>query len=442
MRLDKLEGLRLGIAGFGVEGQSAARLLTRLYPNQALTIFLPEAPSTQLQLPTGTQLVCGELTPETLAGCDVLIKSPGVSLYQPGLQAAIAAGLQVTSGSQLWFAETWPSRIVIVSGSKGKSTTCALTVFLLQAAGYTAQAAGNFGVSLLDLWQEPELPEFLIIELSSYQTADFEGRAEIALLTNLFPEHTDWHGSVENYYRDKLKLFERPSRLNLANHRDAESRARLSGWDGFEWFNNEAAWWVSDAGVFHNGLKIAPAPQWPLYGDHNLINLSAALSIVNGFDVDVRPGIERLGEFHGLPHRLQSIGEVGGVRLIDDSISTAPQATVAALKALGSSLTSVIVGGFDRDIDWAVFADHLQHHPVHRVITQGDNGPRIADLLQSRVPQQDVTRAADLADAVEQGLADAAQGGLLLLSPGAPSFGQFDNYRQRGKQFARLAGVA
>jgi UDP-N-acetylmuramoylalanine-D-glutamate ligase len=165
------------------------------------------------------------------------------------------------------------------------------------------------------------------------------------------------------------------------------------------------------------------------------------LSIVDAFGVEVQPGLDQLARFSGLPHRLQSLGTVAGIRIIDDSIATVPQATIAALSALETELVSVIVGGFDRDIDWSVFARYLRKHPVHQVITQGDNGSRIASLLATDLPQQTLIEVDDLTAAVEQGLATTPAGGVLLLSPGAPSYGQFEDFQQRGLQFARLAGI-
>ena len=442
MRLGELEGARVGILGYGKEGQCAASLLSREYPRQTLTIFTPEALALDVWLPENAQLIEGQFTAGQFAACDILIKSPGISLYHPAVQSAINAGLRMTSGSQLWFAEPPHSRVAIISGSKGKSTTCALTVFLLQAAGRQAMAAGNIGVPLLDLWLREQAPDFLLVELSSYQTADFQGQAEIALLTNLFPEHTDWHGSTQRYYDDKLRLFERPSKQCFANAMDATSQQRLSASAAMQWFNQNDGWQVSAKGVFRAGKKVADRPAWQLPGDHNLSNLAAALTIVDAFGVAVQPGLEQLRDFTGLPHRLQSLGQVCGVRLVDDSIATAPQATIAALAALQGELVSVIVGGFDRDLDWSVFARYLLAHPVHRVITQGDNGPKIARLLTAKIPQQPLVERPDLASAVKQGLADTPRGGVLLLSPGAPSYGQFKDFEQRGRQFARLAGLS
>ncbi len=371
---------------------------------------------------------------------DVLIKSPGISPYRTGLQRARSAGVLLTSGSQLWFAQPRNARVIAVTGSKGKSTTASLIHFLLRAADQNTVLAGNIGVPLLQLLDPLGEPDFFVVELSSYQTYDFDGRPDVAVLTNLFPEHLDWHGDVARYYADKLKLFAKQPAVALINGADQTSFGLTTNLSR-TLFNDLAGWHLSADELMRGDELIVPLPAWRLPGQHNLSNLVCALAAVDAAGIDVKPGLARLGEFEGLPHRLQLLGRVDGIDVVDDSIATAPNAVVAALQAFPGRATTVIVGGQDRGVDWQLFADHLKRNPAHLIIARGENGPAIAALIRQQLPDQAVCELAGMHDAVRIGLEMTPPEGVLLLSPGAPSYGEYQDFQDRGKAFASAAGL-
>ncbi len=434
MRLCELDRRRVGILGFGREGRSALRAIRWLGLGPNLTVLDERPPA---EPPEGAPLEVAPLAELALERFEVLIKAPGISPYRPEVRAAVAAGVRLTSCSALWFAEPRQAPVVAVSGTKGKSTTAALIHFLLRQAGVDAVLAGNVGLPLLDLLERPPC-EAYVVELSSYQTHDFDGRPEVAVLTNLFPEHLDWHRDLETYYRDKLRLFAHQPRA-LVNGSDPESVNRTAALPRRTLFNHPGGWRVGQRAIHTADGERLPLSGWRLPGAHNRANLAAALAAVEALGAPVDPGIGQLAAFEPLPHRLEVVGEAGGIVVVDDSISTTPRATLAALRAFPQRPCVVIVGGFDRGLSWDEFAEYLIERPLPLVVATGANRSRIAAAMAAACPQQALIQAETLAEAVPPALAATPPGGVLLLSPGAPSFGEFENFEQRGRRFRELA---
>ncbi|HEX6833831.1 MAG TPA: UDP-N-acetylmuramoyl-L-alanine--D-glutamate ligase, partial [Rudaea sp.] len=189
--------------------------------------------------------------------------------------------------------------------------------------------------------------------------------------------------------------------------------------------------------------SVLPLTEIPLPGLHNALNVCAALAAIEAASdiVQARALATHVRTFRALPHRLQTLGELGGVRYINDSISTTPYATIEALRSIADAPTTVLVGGFDRGVEWTAFVDHVRDHPPHAVIAMGANGPAIAQALRRIEPLRCVlVEATTLDAALAQARAATQAGGTILLSPGAPSFDQFRDYAERGRTFARLAG--
>ena len=202
MRVDELRGRRVAIWGFAREGRAALRFLRERDPGMAITVLDDAEAARDVDAP----LISGRASiAEAIGGFDVVVKSPGISLYDPLAEQARANGVRFTSLLNLWFADVPTCRTICVTGTKGKSTTTTLIAHILQGVGWNAMAAGNIGVPVT------ELPRYgldaAVIEVSSYQAADFDGQCDIAVLTSLHQEHLDWHGSVAAYRRDKLNLL-------------------------------------------------------------------------------------------------------------------------------------------------------------------------------------------------------------------------------------------
>ena len=448
-RLDfaALSMLKVGLWGWGREGRSAWRVLRRRLPDLPLVLFCnAEEAGDAATLQDVHLRVVTEVDADALAACDVVIKSPGISPYKPEAQAAAARGTRFIGGTALWFAEHPDARTICVTGTKGKSTTTALLAHLLRAGGHRVALCGNIGLSLLDVLDVEQPPEFWAIELSSYQTGDVAAsgvRPHIAVATNVFPEHLDWHGSEARYVADKLALFTAAKpHIAILNGNDPTLAALSLPDSEVRYVGGEAGWHLRGDVVHHGERAVFDTSHVPLPGRHNRSNLCAVLAAIEALGLDAEALAPYAATFQPLPHRLQTLGVRDGIVYVNDSISTTPHASLAALDCFRGRRVALLAGGHDRGIDWADFADAMRTRAPAAIVTLGQNGPKIHALLAPIAREAGFALAAadDLADAVARARAALGGEGVVLLSPGAPSFGAYRDYTERGRHFAQLAG--
>jgi len=438
VRLAELANARVAIWGYGREGRATLAALRKRFADKPLTLICTadEAPSA---LAAGVSIVTAPPDAAMLERFDVVIKSPGISPYQPPVPAAQAAGVRFTSGSALWFAENPQARTICVTGTKGKSTVAALIAHLLRKSGKCVALTGNIGMPLLELLDPPHEPDWWVIELSSFQTHDFAGAPNVAVINNLYEEHLDWHGTRERYVADKLEIAR--AAKSLVVNAQPELLARMGGALALSVFGDNAGWHAREDGVWRGGERILAAADLPLVGRHNAQNVCAALAALAAAGEDARGLARHVATFKALPHRLQALGVRDGLEYVNDSIATTPYATIEALRAFGGREVSVIVGGFDRCVDWRPFAEYVARNPPRAIIATGANGPRIVETLCAiEAPGFMLVSAPKLRDVLTTARPLTPTGGVVLLSPGAPSFDQFKDYTERGREFARLAG--
>ena len=446
-----LAGAKVGIWGLGREGHANLRKLGSLGVEPILVDDRPLAnPDGRPVLATGD----GGLA--ALERCDVVVKTPGLSRYRPEVARLSGLGIPVVGGLGLWLAEADLRRVLCVTGTKGKSTTSSVTGHLLTGLGCRCMVGGNIGASPYDPAEDSGSGDFdyWVIEVSSYQATDLPCSPGVVAVTSLHPDHLDWHGGVEQYYRDKLSACSQPgAELTVANA-DSDlltERVALLG-PRVEWVSAD-----DDPGVSGSDWM----EPLGLPGRHNRRNALIARHCLVAMGVpgaadDVRLRAAAAG-YQPLPSRLASIGTVSGVTFVDDSLSTNVLPTLAALDSFPGRRIALIVGGHDRGIDYAPLAVGIVARPAPTyVVTLPDSGPRIrAEIDQvaldqaaldqaarNQAPDQaplfaGVTDRSDLESAVTAAYRWAKPDGVVLLSPAAPSFGQFRDYRDRGEAFAR-----
>jgi len=443
MRISELKSARIAILGAGREGQAAYHWLHRHLTGAALTLIAesPVEPSFERTLRARDELLVAPLSSSRLQSFDVLVRSPGVSIYREPLRSARQAGVRITTPSNLWFASHPDARTICVTGTKGKSTTAALMAHMLKAGGDRVQLAGNIGLPLLACGDEGV--DWWVIELSSYQIADLEAAPTIAVFLNFSPEHLDWHGGERAYWQDKVRLAELAKQGRLVvNAADIELAGHFATASNLTWFNSFAGIHVVGGQVFDRNALLPVTVPSGLPGRHNLLNIAAALATVAEAGRDVQRAAEAVSSFRSLPHRLQVLGQRDRVSYVNDSIASTPFATVAALEALGDRPMLLILGGFDRGLDWSRFAKCFADASPKAVIGIPASGPRIIGMLERHgiSPVGGFHEAADLKSAVALAQSLATGGDTVLLSPGSPSFPEFADYRDRGNTFARLCG--
>jgi UDP-N-acetylmuramoylalanine--D-glutamate ligase len=429
-----LADARVGVWGLGVEGRASVRRLAALGVTPVLVDDAPAAPSLD-----GHPVLATEPNGwRALLGCDVVIKSPGISRYRPDVAELEAAGVTVCGGLGLFMAEADPSRVACITGTKGKSTTTAIAVHLLRGLGYEARAGGNIGRPPWDT-DEADDPDYWIIETSSFQVPDLAVAPHVVAVTSLSPDHLDWHGTVERYYADKLSLATLPGvTLALADGSDERLRAQAASlgprvrWVGPEEVERDTNWSCA--------LGLA--------GPHNARNASIARGVLVGLGIpgaaDEAALAGAAAGFDGLPSRFRSLGRVGGVEFVDDGLSTNVLPAQAALAAFADRPVALLVGGHDRGVDYEPLARAVAGRAGPTlVVTMPDNGPRIGDAVRAvggaGVDVIDRDGLDDAVDAAYAWASTAGAAGVVLLSPAAPSFGRFGDYRERSAAFAAAA---
>jgi len=421
----------VGVWGLGVEGRASVRRLAALGVTPVLVDDAPGA----AEMDEVAVLATEPDGVRALLDCEVVIKSPGISRYRPEVTRLEDAGVAVCGGLGLFMAEADPARIACITGTKGKSTTTAIAVHLLRGMGYDARAGGNIGRPPWDPAEDGD-PDYWIVETSSFQVPDLEVAPHVVAVTSLSPDHLDWHGTVERYYADKLALCTKPGvTLAVADGSDARLRAearRIGShmrWVDAEEVARDHAWSAS--------LGLA--------GPHNARNAAIAHAVLMGLGVPEVADEERLERaaagFDALPSRFRSLGRAGEVEFVDDGLSTNVLPAQAALGAFVDRPVALLVGGHDRGVDYAPLAETLAARQAPTlVVTMPDNGPRIGGVVRAvSEGRVEVVDAADLEAAVAAAMAWATAGGVILLSPAAPSFGRFADYRERSAAFAAAA---
>lgn len=452
MRISQLDGKRVALWGWGREGRAAYRAIRSRLPALPLTLYCNDEEATEAgSLADPLLTVLREASAESLATQQVIVKSPGISPNQEAARFAAGQGAVFVGGSTLWFDEhAEPGAVaphtICVTGTKGKSTTTALLAHLLRAGGHRTGLVGNIGMPLLEALDPQPAPDFWAIELSSYQTLDVaaaQARPEVAVVLNIFPEHLDWHGGEARYVADKLALVTRAKPkiavLNAADPRLAE--LRLAGSE-VHWFNQAQGWHLRGDDVYRGDAFVFDAMRTPLPGRHNRSNLCAVLATLEALGLDAAQLAPHAESFRPLPNRLQSLGEREGILYVNDSISTTPHATLAALDCFRGQPVAVLVGGHDRGVDWSDFAEAMKQGAPVAIVTLGANGPRIHELLAPSATEGKfkLEAAGDLESAMSQARRLLGGTGVVLLSPGAPSFGAYKDYVARGRHFAAIAG--
>ncbi|HJQ97388.1 MAG TPA: UDP-N-acetylmuramoyl-L-alanine--D-glutamate ligase [Candidatus Polarisedimenticolaceae bacterium] len=426
----------VAVFGFGVEGRAAASWLKGVRP---LFVIAKERPA---DLPPGASFA-PDTDSSVLDRIDLLVRSPGIPAHHPLLIEAARRGTRVTTGTSLFVEALRHAGIPIVgvTGSKGKSTTSTLIHLVLDEAGIDNVLVGNIGRAALSVLDDVLAKRPIVIyEMSSYQTHDLSIGPNFAVLTRLFPEHLDWHGSKESYYASKLNIArcQTVSDTTIWNATDPELSARAPfGLAHHVPYGTEDAIHFA-RGAFRRGAEVLFDDRtMKLRGLHNRLNACAALTVAETLGASAGDLRAVLETFAGLPHRLEDVGLHDGIRWINDSISTAPEAAVAALEALGGEVATYIGGGADRGFDFTPLARALASLHVPNVILVPPGGPRMAEAMEGPV-----RLVRDLAEAVGVARSVTPAGKTVLFSPASPSYGTYVNFEERGEHFRQLVVTA
>lgn len=391
------------ILGYGREGKATEQFLKVQYPHVRVGVADQQDGTNYLQ---------------QQEHYDAVIKTPVI----PGVQVT----RPYTTATNIFFSVVPREQVIVVTGSKGKSTTASLVYAMLVAGGKKARLIGNIGVPVLaSIMEVPLAPdEYLVCELSSYQLADVDVSPHIAGVTVLFPEHLDHHGSKEHYYDAKRNVtrFQTSDDLFIYGADDP----MLTNW----------AQYTKAQGMPVQGPAPFVIDNPRLLGAHNTCNVHLAYTIAAQCGVSQQDAQRAVQEFAGLPHRLENIGTYKGVTFYDDAISTTPESTIAALQALGTVHT-IFLGGTDRGYDFTVLEQKLKEHGVQNIVLFPDSG---AHILTDETPFT-VLHTNSMDEAVAFAYAHTPPGDICLLSCASPSYSLWKNFEEKGDLFQKAVRV-
>ncbi len=357
---------------------------------------------------------------EAMYDYDIVIKTPGISLKDFDTK-----NVEITSQTDL-FLNQFHTQTIGITGTKGKSTTTSLIYHLLRSSGRDAILTGNIGIPCFDVMEEIKPESIVVYELSAHQLEYVHNSPRVGVLLNVFEEHLDHFGTMERYVEAKLNIMRYMGEDDIAVIHDTLME------DAWRLFVNNIVFSLFD---FED---LVDTTALPLIGEHNLMNVKAALLACYAYGVDVRGLIPYLYTFEPLEHRLEPVGTYGGVSFVNDSISTIPQATISACEALGR-VDFLLLGGFDRGIDYHPLADYLKTHPVSHLLFTGKAGERMMQLIDGASSNSMDCVYSSMEEAFAFIAAYAKSGDVCLLSPAASSYDQYKNFEERGRKFKLLA---
>ena len=441
----------IAILGFGREGHSTYTLFRKIFPEKQITIIDKNEDirnDVNLAGDKFLDFITGEDCTKSINNFDVAIKSPGIpsNTLPDDLDR-----VHITSQTDI-FLQCYGRQCIGITGTKGKSTTSSLVFHILKNAGHHCLLVGNIGTPPFDCLEEIRPETTIVLELSSHQLEYISHAPHIAVLLNLFQEHLDHYHSYQDYQLAKLNIAKYQleedffiynqdnetlnSLINNVNELKSESLAFSLKAD------TNAALRIKDSKVeFNYGGKSvqlydASAGQ-PLQGNHNLYNIMAAAAACYLRNV----GIEEIGDgirtFIGLEHRIEFVGDYGGIRWYNDSIATIPEACIEAVKTL-KAVDTLILGGFDRMIDYSILYPFLSNSGIKNIIFVGEAGKRMkAEFRNYGNGDLQFYEVLDYEEVVSVAARATEKGKICLLSPAAASYGMFKNFEERGMVFKK-----
>ncbi|MBO7648798.1 MAG: UDP-N-acetylmuramoyl-L-alanine--D-glutamate ligase [Bacteroidales bacterium] len=448
--LNAVRGRKIIILGFGKEGVSTYRFLRKHFPDMPIAVAdanpnlkTDEFDDPKLSFNNGPDYNQG------LNDYDLIFKTPGISF---NLLNYFVEPKRITSQTDL-FLEACHKQVIGVTGTKGKSTTASLICHILKSAGRKAILAGNIGVPFFDILEQLDDKTMVVAELSAHQLEFIHRSPDYAVLLNIYQEHLDHFNSFNNYQIAKLNItrYQDDRQFLVYNGDDEHIPGLIKSYN----LNRDRCIYGSEPqegpyaccrdGIVHFAISGHLEDEYDLShyhnlpGTHNYYNIMAALAVCRKLGVTHDQIMHGLNTFHGLPNRIEYIGQYEGIAFYNDSISTIPEATVAAVKAL-RRVETLILGGYDRGIEYGLLLQFFKEEPMPNIAFTGPAGKRILEEWQAcdtPMPENHILED-DFRKIVDFAFEKTSQNKIVLLSPAAASYDQFKNFEERGRVFTQL----
>ena len=436
-RAPKYKNRRAAVLGLGTSGEAAAKLLCQ--EGAEVVVFdnaSPEVLGDKIAAMTklGIRVVAGKPAENINVDFDTVVLSPGIDPSVPLVQSFSRRGARFTGELELAY-ELCRKPVIAITGTNGKTTTTQLIEIMLNRAGIRTIACGNIGMPFCDAVRKQGELDAFTVEVSSFQLETISSfRPRVAVWLNLTPDHLDRYASVEEYRTAKLRIFDnqRAEDFAVVNLRDELPdipARRLT----FSAYSLEGDLWREKEIIYFRGTPVLNMEETQLAGVHNAENLMAALGVAFALKIPWQPAGAGLKEYRLLPHRCENVGDIGGVRFINDSKATNLDALYKALESQQSPVV-LIAGGKDKGFEFDSVTGLVSSKVKHAVLI-GEMAERINETWRGSIP---CSLAASLEEAVTVARSKAASGDVVLFSPGTSSFDMFRNYADRGNQFRQI----
>ena len=439
-----LRGKRIVVLGLGVSNRPLVKLLLDFgctvtgcdkTPREKLDAQVLELEKLGCTLQVGEGYLDG-------LQADVVFRTPGMHPNNPALAALREGGAAVTSEMEVFF-EVCPCRLIAVTGSDGKTTTTTLISEMLKAEGYTVWLGGNIGTPLLPLCRKMQPEDFAVVELSSFQLMDMTRSPQIAVVTNLAPNHLDVHKDMQEYIDAKKNIFRFQTEQDLlVLNADNAITAGFTGNGTTRFFSRREqvnGAWTADGVLYRDGEPILKTGEILIPGVHNIENYMAAILAVQGLvsDETIRHVAQTFG---GVEHRIELVRVKDGVRYYNDSIASSPSRTIAGLRSFREPVM-LIAGGYDKHIPYDVLGPEICAH-VKKVYLNGATAGQIRAAVENAPEyapgKPELVDCENFEAAVRLAAKEAKDGDIVLMSPASAAFDQFKNFMERGALYKKL----
>ena len=464
--MKRVEGKKVALLGFGIENISVAKFLLKhkidfqildKAPSEKLTGDGQELiKSKDLKVKTGDDYMFG------LGKFDLIIRSPGIPYLTAEIQAAKSSGSEITSSTKL-FLDWCPAEVIGVTGTNGKGTTASLIFEILKKSQKSRSKAdpplaekvksqksqvylvGNIGTASFDIIEKVEPDDLVVFELSSFQIQDLDRSPDVTVVVNLTDDHLDYHQTLEEYRATKQTVLKNQNKNNSAvlnkDYPECYKLKRFGEAKKYFFSSKEKAKgaYVTDGGdvilTIDGEEKICSQDEIKLLGRHNLENIAAAAIVGKIFNIPIEEIHQTVINFQGLEHRLEFVREIDGIKFYNDSFSTNPTPTIAAINSFREPIT-IILGGSKKGADFQKLAKKIKASTVKNVILIGIEGRRIRKILEKEnIEAKIIDGSKDIKEIVRKAYEVATGSGVVLFSPACASFDMFENYKDRGEKF-------
>ncbi len=440
-KISNFKNKKVLVLGLAKSGESAARVLKALGAIVTVNDGKPfdENPAAQSLLAEGIKVITGEHPIGLLEEAfEVMVKNPGIPYDNPMVVRALALGIPVITEVELAYLIS-ESPIVGITGTNGKTTTTTMIAEILNADGQVAKLSGNIGFPASDVAASSSSDERLIMELSSFQLMGIETfRPHIAVITNVFSAHLDYHGSQVNYEAAKWRIQENMTAddylvLNFnqekLRHKAGQSLVKIVPFSTTDETKNGA--YIADGGIYFKDERIMAVADLSLPGEHNLENALAAICVAKLSNVSTEAIISILTTFSGVKHRLQYLGQKSTIKFYNDSKATNILATQKALSGFDNQKLWLLAGGLDRGNGFEALSSDIAG--LKGMVVFGETAPKLRELAeQLNIP---VFESETVATAAQLAYEQATPGDTILLSPANASWDQYKTFEQRGDLF-------